>query len=349
MIGRVRGARLQPEALDQRGRRLVRLPALGAQPAHQPLRQHAAQHRGQQVVLDAHVAQPGDAAAAELVCRVDSTRWPVSAACTAICAVSRSRISPTMITSGSWRRIERSREAKVRPICGLVWIWLMPRSWYSIGSSTVTTLRVDRVQAEQPGVERGGLARAGRAGDQHDAVRQLQALSQPGHDGRRQPELAIVEHYRRTVEHAQHHGLAVQRGDGGDTKVNFLRATAIDRRTDRIARIERNAGALGVPGLALATGPAPQALAGLAPPDAIFIGGGAGDPELVEAAWAALPAGGRLVINAVTLETASALAGLQIARGGELTTLAVTHAVPVGRYRGWRPAMPVTQWAASKP
>ncbi len=128
-----------------------------------------------------------------------------------------------------------------------------------------------------------------------------------------------------------------------------MRATAIDRRTDRIARIERNAGALGVPGLALATGPAPQALAGLAPPDAIFIGGGAGDPELVDAAWAALPAGGRLVINAVTLETASALAGLQIARGGELTTLAVTHAVPVGRYRGWRPAMPVTQWAASKP
>ena len=28
-------------------------------------------------------------AAAELVCSVDSTRWPVSAACTAICAVSQ--------------------------------------------------------------------------------------------------------------------------------------------------------------------------------------------------------------------------------------------------------------------
>ena len=80
--------------------------------------------------------------AAELVCTVDSTRCPVSAACTAICAVSPSRISPTMITSGSCRRIERSKVAKVSPICGLTWIWLMPRSWYSIGSSTVTTLRV---------------------------------------------------------------------------------------------------------------------------------------------------------------------------------------------------------------
>ena len=79
--------------------------------------------------------------AAELVCTVDSTRCPVSAACTAICTVSPSRISPTMITSGSCRRMERSRVAKVSPTCGLTWIWLMPRSWYSIGSSTVTTLR----------------------------------------------------------------------------------------------------------------------------------------------------------------------------------------------------------------
>ena len=38
---------------------------------------------------------------ASLVCRVDSTRCPVNAALKACSAVSLSRISPTMITSGS--------------------------------------------------------------------------------------------------------------------------------------------------------------------------------------------------------------------------------------------------------
>ena len=52
---------------------------------------------------------------ASLVCSVDSTRWPVSADSMAILAVSASRISPTMITSGSARSIARSPPAKVRP------------------------------------------------------------------------------------------------------------------------------------------------------------------------------------------------------------------------------------------
>ena len=78
--------------------------------------------------------------AALLVCTVESTRWPVSEAWTAICAVSRSRISPTMMMSGSWRRIERRACANVRPILGCTWIWLTPVSWYSIGSSTVKSL-----------------------------------------------------------------------------------------------------------------------------------------------------------------------------------------------------------------
>ena len=126
------------------------------------------------------------------------------------------------------------------------------------------------------------------------------------------------------------------------------RATAVEARDERAARIARNAGALGVPGLAIVTGRAPEALAGLAAPDAVFIGGGASD-AVIDATWAALPAGGRLVVNAVTLETQAALAAQHAARGGELVTLAVSRAEPVGRYRGWRPAMPVVQWAAGKP
>ncbi len=75
--------------------------------------------------------------AALLVCRVDSTRWPVNADWIAMRAVSRSRISPIMMMSGSWRTMLRSALAKSSPICGLAWIWLMPSIWYSTGSSTV--------------------------------------------------------------------------------------------------------------------------------------------------------------------------------------------------------------------
>ena len=52
---------------------------------------------------------------ASFVCSVESTRWPVRAASIEILAVSPSRISPTITTSGSERRIDRSAAAKVRP------------------------------------------------------------------------------------------------------------------------------------------------------------------------------------------------------------------------------------------
>ncbi len=82
------------------------------------------------------------APAAVLVCRVDNTRWPVRLACTAISAVSRSRISPTITTSGSCRRIARSPRANVIWTFVLTCDWPMPSIKYSIGSSTVMMLRV---------------------------------------------------------------------------------------------------------------------------------------------------------------------------------------------------------------
>lgn len=123
------------------------------------------------------------------------------------------------------------------------------------------------------------------------------------------------------------------------------RASAIEARPDRAARIARNAAALGVPDLAVVQGRAPEALAGLAPPDAIFVGGG-GEPAVFDAALAALKKpGGRLVANAVTIETQALLIDLFRRHGGTLTQIAIAHADPVGRFHGWRPAMPVTQWA----
>jgi len=128
-----------------------------------------------------------------------------------------------------------------------------------------------------------------------------------------------------------------------------LRAIAIEARSDRAARIRRNAAYFGVPGLEVIEGRAPEALAGLAVPDAIFIGGGASEDGVLDQAIAALRSGGRLVINAVTLETEAALIARHAELGGTLTRIEISRAEPVGGKTGWRPAMPVTQWAWVKP
>jgi precorrin-6Y C5,15-methyltransferase (decarboxylating) len=125
-------------------------------------------------------------------------------------------------------------------------------------------------------------------------------------------------------------------------------AIAIEADAERATRIARNAASLGVPGLEIITGRAPQALTGIAPPQAIFIGGGA-DANLIAAAWDALDSGGRIVVNAVTIETQTALAQAFAERGGELVNIQISKARPVGRFHALDPAMPVLQWRASKP
>ena len=128
-----------------------------------------------------------------------------------------------------------------------------------------------------------------------------------------------------------------------------MRAIAIERRADRAARIRRNAAIFGVPELEIVEGIAPAALASLATPDAIFVGGGAGDAGVLDAAARALRPGGRLVVNAVTLETEALLLARHAALGGELIRIAISRAEPVGEKTGWRAAMPVTQWIWTKP
>ena len=122
------------------------------------------------------------------------------------------------------------------------------------------------------------------------------------------------------------------------------RAVAIERDETRAARIAVNAERLGVPGLQVVTGAAPEALAGLPRPDAVFVGGAVCLPGVIDVALAALRPGGRLVANGVTVETETVLAGWHAKLGGGLTRVAVQRAAPVGGFTGWRPAMPVTQW-----
>ncbi len=127
----------------------------------------------------------------------------------------------------------------------------------------------------------------------------------------------------------------------------YARATGIEPRADRRAMAAANALALGAPKLELIDGEAPAALDGLDAPDAIFIGGGLTD-EVFETAWKNLRPLGRLVANAVTLESEADLIALHAKHGGQLAKIHVHRADPVGRLTGWRPFMPVTQWSLVK-
>ena len=82
-------------------------------------------------------------------------------------------------------------------------------------------------------------------------------------------------------------------------------------------------------------------------PDAVFIGGGISDA--FELCWAALKPGGRLVVNAVTVESQATVADLSRRFGGDLLQAQFARAEPVGRFRGFRPLMPSVQWRAVKP
>jgi precorrin-6B C5,15-methyltransferase / cobalt-precorrin-6B C5,C15-methyltransferase len=128
-----------------------------------------------------------------------------------------------------------------------------------------------------------------------------------------------------------------------------LRAIGIEQRPDRAARALRNAAALGAPELQVVTGSAPSALSGLSAPDAVFIGGGLGDAGVLDAVWNRLKPAGRLVANAITIETEARLAAAYKTFGGELTRVHIARADNLGSMSGWRAARPVTQWRVSKP
>jgi len=126
------------------------------------------------------------------------------------------------------------------------------------------------------------------------------------------------------------------------------RAIAIERDASRVTRIARNAASLGVPDLCVVAGTAPAALRGLPPPDAVFVGGGATTCGTIDAAWEALPRGGRLVANGITVETQAELIQRFRSIGGSLTTIQIAHADPIGGFHAMRPAMPVTQWSVTR-
>ncbi|NBJ09880.1 precorrin-6y C5,15-methyltransferase (decarboxylating) subunit CbiE [Microvirga arsenatis] len=127
------------------------------------------------------------------------------------------------------------------------------------------------------------------------------------------------------------------------------RCIGIEERPERAERARRNALELGATALDIRIGRAPEALADLPAPDAVFIGGGASEAGVFDTAWSALKPGGRLVLNAVTLETETLLGTLYSRHGGIMRRLALSRLESVGSMHGWRAAMPVTQWVVTKP
>jgi precorrin-6Y C5,15-methyltransferase (decarboxylating) len=141
----------------------------------------------------------------------------------------------------------------------------------------------------------------------------------------------------------------------GAIAIEWLRAVegasaiAVERDTARCAAISRNAERLGTPELTVVQARAPDCLAGLPPPDAVFIGGGIGAPAMLETCWRMLRPGGRLIANVVTVEGEQRLLAWQAANGGELLRIDVARLDALGGYRAWRASLPVTQLAAHKP
>lgn len=127
------------------------------------------------------------------------------------------------------------------------------------------------------------------------------------------------------------------------------RAVAIEANASRQAMILTNRETLGAPSLSLVAGHAPEALEGLEPPDAIFVGGGVTVPGMLDTCWAALKPGGRLVANAVTLQSEAELVRWREIHGGELIRMQIAHAKPLGGFDTWRNALPITLLYVAKP
>lgn len=137
----------------------------------------------------------------------------------------------------------------------------------------------------------------------------------------------------------------------GSVSIEFLLAAAsttayaIEADAARADRARGNAARFGLGHRFHVTGArAPEGLEGLPVPDAVFVGGGASE-DLFQALWARLPAGVRLVGNAVTLESEGLLAQWHGRKGGSLLRVELAEAGPLGNRTGWQPMRPVVQWS----
>ncbi|HET6146548.1 MAG TPA: precorrin-6y C5,15-methyltransferase (decarboxylating) subunit CbiE [Polyangia bacterium] len=142
------------------------------------------------------------------------------------------------------------------------------------------------------------------------------------------------------------------------------RVYAIEVDPEGVAICGENLRAHAVDNVEVIAGRAPEALAGLDAPDAVFVGGSKGSlAEIIEVALARLNPGGRLVANAITLENAAEAYQAIRARGllPEVTLLQISRGEPLGptvtmgpgagapRYLRYEALNPIQIFAVTKP
>lgn len=130
------------------------------------------------------------------------------------------------------------------------------------------------------------------------------------------------------------------------------RVYAIEVDPEGVAICRDNVKAHGTDNVSVIEGRAPEALSGLEAPDAVFVGGSKGSMDgIVTASLEALRAGGRLVVNAVTLENVAEAYACLRARGldPEVTLLQISRGVPLARYQRYEALNPIHIMAVTKP
>ena len=126
------------------------------------------------------------------------------------------------------------------------------------------------------------------------------------------------------------------------------RAVAVERDSERSARISVNAATLGVAAqLEVIVSDVSAALPTLPTPDAVFVGGGV-TADVLLAAWAALQPGGRLVAHSVTADSDSVLVNAYRTWGGDLSRIGVETCEHIGGFVGFKPLRAVTTLAVVK-
>jgi precorrin-6Y C5,15-methyltransferase (decarboxylating) len=130
------------------------------------------------------------------------------------------------------------------------------------------------------------------------------------------------------------------------------RVYAIEVDPEGVAICEDNARSHGTDNVRVIAGRAPDALAALETPDAVFVGGSKGSmAAIVDAALDRLRPGGRLVVNAITLENAGESYQAIRARGlvPEVTLLQISRSEPLAHYLRYEALNPIQIFAVTKP
>lgn len=126
---------------------------------------------------------------------------------------------------------------------------------------------------------------------------------------------------------------------------------AIEVDPEGVEICQENVAAHGVDNITIIAGRAPEALAGVAAPDAVFIGGSKGSmQEIIDIAFEQLKPGGRLVVNAITLENVAEAYQAFRSRGlsPDVTLLQVSRAEPLARYMRYEAMNPIQIFAVEK-